>query len=218
MAKTIISDELYQYAIGFGVREHHVLTKLRARTAKLTNAHMQISPDQAQFMGLLAKMTGAKRYLELGVFTGYSSLAMALAMGADSHVTALDLSSEYIKIAHEYWVEANVDKQITVIEGHATSSCAKLIAENKEFDIAFIDANKTDYPKYYEYCYQLVRVGGIILVDNVLFHGQVLQERPATSVRAIKQLNEFIKNDPRVEICMLPIADGLTIAYKKGLK
>lgn len=216
MSKTIISNELYQYAIDFGVRNHPVLEKLRIETSKLTNSHMQISVDQAQFMGLLARMISAKRYLELGVFTGYSSLAMALAMGPDSQITALDLSSEYIKIASKYWVEANVDKQITVIEGPATSSCAKLIAENEQFDIAFIDANKTDYPTYYEYCYKLVRVGGIILVDNVLFHGHVLQECPSNSVRAIKQLNELIKNDLRVEICMLPIADGLTIAYKKG--
>jgi predicted O-methyltransferase YrrM len=217
MPKTVIGDTLYQYAIDYGVREHHVLTKLRIETAKLTNSHMQISPDQGQFMGLLAKITGAKHYLELGVFTGYSSLAMALAMGADSTVTVLDLNNEYLQIAHNFWVEAGVDNQIRVIEGAATESCAKLIAEHKEFDIAFIDANKTDYPAYYEYCYQLVRIGGLILVDNVLFHGQVLAEKPSNSALAIKKLNELIKNDTRVDICMLPLADGLTIAYKKEL-
>ena len=216
MPKTILDDALYKYAVDFGTREHPILAKLRIETSKLSNAHMQISQDQAQFMGVLAKMIGAKSYLELGVFTGYSSLAMALAMGNDSHITALDLNSNYIEIASKYWTEAKVDKQITIIEGPATASCAKLIAENKQFDIAFIDANKSEYKKYYEYCYQLVRVGGIILIDNVLFHGQVLKEHPATSVRAIKELNELIKNDPRVDICMLPIADGLTIAYKKG--
>ncbi len=216
MSKTVLSEELYQYAVDFGVREHSVLIKLRNETAKLSNRQMQISVDQGQLMGLLAKMIGAKRYLELGVFTGYSSLSMALAMGTDGHVTALDLNNEYLKIAREFWSEANVEKQIRVIVGSAISSCAKLIANSEQFDIAFIDANKTDYPAYYEYCYQLVRVGGLILVDNVLFKGAVLEEKPSNSALAIKKLNEIIKNDPRVDICMLPIADGLTIAYKKG--
>jgi O-methyltransferase len=216
MPKTVLNEELYQYAINFGVREHPVLTKLRDETAKLSNRQMQISVDQGQLMGLFAKMIGAKRYLELGVFTGYSSLTMALAMGTDSHVTGLELSNEYLKIAREFWIEANVEQQIRVIEGPATSSCAKLIADKEQFDIAFIDANKTDYPTYYEYCYQLVRVGGLILIDNVLFKGTVLEEKASNSALAIKKLNEIIKNDPRVDICMLPIADGLTMAYKKG--
>ena len=194
MLKTVLSEEIYQYAVDFGVREHPVLAKLRNETANLSNAQMQISVDQGQLMGLLAKMIGAKRYLELGVFTGYSSLNMALAMGSDGHVTGLELNTKHL----------------------ITSSCAKLIADKEQFDIAFIDANKTDYPAYYEYCYQLVRVGGLVLVDNVLFKGAVLEEHPSNSTLAIKKLNEIIKNDPRVDICMLPIADGLTIAYKKG--
>ena len=216
MLKTVLSEEIYQYAVDFGVREHPVLAKLRNETANLSNAQMQISVDQGQLMGLLAKMIGAKRYLELGVFTGYSSLNMALAMGSDGHVTGLELNTKHLITAREFWIEANVEKQIRVIEGAATSSCAKLIADKEQFDIAFIDANKTDYPAYYEYCYQLVRVGGLVLVDNVLFKGAVLEEHPSNSTLAIKKLNEIIKNDPRVDICMLPIADGLTIAYKKG--
>ena len=216
MPKTVLNEDLYQYVVDFGAREHPVLTKLRNETAKLKNRHMQISVDQGQLMGLLAKIIGAKHYLEFGVFTGYSSLTMALAMGSDSHVTGLELRSEYLKTAREFWIEANVEKQIRVIEGPAALSCAKLIVDKEQFDIAFIDANKTDYPTYYEYCYQLVRVGGLILVDNVLFKGAVLEEEPSNSALAIKKLNEIIKNDPRVDICMLPIADGLTIAYKKG--
>ncbi len=218
MLKNSFDPELYQYALNFGLREHPVLTALRAETAKMARSVMQIAPDQGQLMGLLAKLTGAKRYLELGVFTGYSALVMALAMGKDGRVTGLDINSEYLKTAHKFWQDAGVNGQINVIVDEALKTCAKLLAAGEQFDIAFIDANKTDYMAYYEYCYQLVRHGGLILIDNVLFYGEVLAPKPSNSAVAIKQLNEFIKNDSRVDICLLPIADGLTIAYKKELK
>ena len=218
MPKTIISDELYQYALNVGVREHPLLVKLREETAQMPRAGMQISPEQGQFMAVLAKAIQAKRYLELGVFTGYSSLVMALAMGSKGHVTGLDISNEYIGIAQQYWIKAGVASQINIIIDEALNSCRKLQESGEQFDIAFIDANKTDYMAYYEFCYQLVRPGGLILIDNVLFHGDVLRDNPSNSVKAIKQLNEFIKSDPRVDICLLPMADGLTIAYKKEIK
>lgn len=218
--KTEISEELFQYALDYGMREHPVLTKLRHETAKLTNSIMQIPQEQGQFMALLAKSINAKRYLELGVFTGYSSLVMALAIGKDGTVTALDNNPEYVKVAQQFWDEAGVSKQINLINGNALDTCEELLNSNHAnyFDIAFIDANKSDYLAYYEYCYQLVRPGGLILIDNVLFKGQVLDEKPSTSTKAIKQLNEFVLKDQRVEISLLPIADGLTIAYKKELK
>lgn len=217
--KIDISNELYQYAINVSVREHTVLQQLRVETAKLTNAVMQTPQYQAQFMGLLAKMTNAKRYLEIGVFTGYSALAMTLAMGSKGQTIALDNNKDYLKIAHTFWELAGVNNNIQVIEGNALESCKQLLESGHEnfFDIAFIDANKTGYLNYYEYCYQLVRPGGLILIDNVLFFGEVLKDKPSNSARAIKQLNDFVYQDPRVEISLLPIADGLTIAYKKEL-
>lgn len=218
MPKTEITDELYQYALKYGVREHPVLARLRDETAKLPRSIMQISPDQGQFMALLAKAIKAKSYLELGVFTGYSSLVMALAMGSEGKVTALELNDEYLKTAKKFWAEAVVENQISVILGDALTSCAKLVESNIKFDIAFIDANKSDYLAYYEYCYQLVRPGGLILIDNVLFYGKVLEPKLNGVVKAIKELNEFIIKDDRVDVTLLPFADGLTIAYKKELK
>lgn len=216
--KVEISDALYEYALKYGVHEHPVLNDLRQFTvAGVAKPHMQISPDQGQFMGLLAKIIRAKKYLEIGVFTGYSSLVMALAMGSDAMVFALDNSLEHLEIAKQYWDKAGILKQFEVMHGSALDSLEALVQQNRHnyFDIAFIDANKTDYLEYYEYCYQLVRPGGLILIDNVLFHGQVLEEHPQNFVQAIKEFNQFIYTDKRVDISLLPIADGLTIAYKK---
>ncbi|MDQ5920458.1 MAG: hypothetical protein QG673_514 [Pseudomonadota bacterium] len=217
--KTEITDDVYQYALDFGVKEHPVLEKLRLDTAKLYNAIMQIPPEQGQFMGMLAKLINAKKYLEIGVFTGYSSLAMALAMGNDGLIIGLDNNPAYLKIAQQYWTEAGVDKQITVIEADALKSCEQLLTSGhrETFDIAFIDANKNAYLDYYEYCYKLVRPGGIIMVDNVLFHGEIIKSNPPDFVETIKHLNEFIYHDSRVDISLLPLADGLTIARKKQL-
>ncbi|MBP9743398.1 MAG: class I SAM-dependent methyltransferase [Burkholderiales bacterium] len=215
--KTEITSELYQYALDIGVKEHPVLRKLREYTAKLENSIMQIVPEQGQFMGLLAKIINAKHYLEIGVFTGYSSLVMALYMGKDSKIVALDNNRDYLQIAQKFWAEAQVDQYIKTMEGNAIESCEQLLASGHTnfFDIAFIDANKNDYLKYYEYCYKLVRPGGLILIDNVLFHGLVTKSNQPNFVETIKELNEIIYQDPRVEISLLPIADGLTIARKK---
>lgn len=218
MPKTVITDEVYNYAIKLGVHEHLVLAELREHTATMTNAIMQIPQDQGQFMGVLAKAIKATKYLEIGVFTGYSSLAMALHMGKYSQIFVLDVSEDYTNIARQYWKKAGVDNQITLIIDDALISLDILSksAHRGTFDIAFIDANKSDYIKYYEYCYDLVRTGGIILIDNTLFYGEVASAHPTKNfVKAIQEFNQYIYNDTRVEISLLPIADGLTIAYKK---
>lgn len=214
----MITDEVYDYALKLGVHEHPVLAELRHKTQSLDNAIMQIPPDQGQLMGILARAINAKKYLDIGVFTGYSSLAMALHMGCDSQVFALDHSEESTAIAKEFWQKAGVLKQITLILDDALNSLEKLSQSGHKatFDVAFIDANKSDYLKYYEYCYTLVRKGGLILIDNTLFYGEVAKDHPSKKfVTTIQEFNKFIYNDTRVEISLLPIADGLTIAYKK---
>ncbi len=216
MLKLNISPELYQYALKFGVHEHPVLKKLRLETLKLDNAFMQIPPDQAQFMGLLAQITAAKKYIELGVFTGYSALTMALSMGKDSQVFALDNDHKCIEIAKTFWSEAEVLDQFQIFVDDALNSLLQILDNYKDFfDIAFIDADKARYLTYYEHCYKLVKPGGLILIDNVLFKGEVIDEKPSNRAIAIKEFNQFIYNDSRVKISLLPIADGLTIAYKK---
>lgn len=216
MIKTSITDELYQYILKFGVRQHPILTKLCEKTSEFSAGTMQIPIDQGQFMGLLATITKATKYLEIGTFMGYSSLVMALGMGKNSEIYTLDVNEQYVDIAKQFWIEAGVEKQIKSIIGIALDSLNNLIPTHKEsFDIAFIDANKADYSKYFELCYQLVKPCGLILIDNVLFKGQVLKDIVPKKIKAIKEFNQQIRNDPRVDISMLAIGDGLTIAYKK---
>ena len=205
--KTNITKDLYNYAINSSIKEHPVLKKLRMETSKLATSKMQISVDEGQFIGLLAKIINAKKYLEIGVYTGYSSLVMALSMGKTGKIIGLDNNKDFINIAKSFWID------------DALISLEKLVNDNQEntFDIAFIDANKNDYLEYYEYCYKLVRPGGLILLDNVLMQGLVIDKNPPNFVKAIKDFNQFIYNDKRVEISLLPFADGLTIALKKDL-
>ncbi len=215
--KTTINENLYQYLLQFGTREHPILSDLRLYTSQLENFRMQIPPDQAQFMMLLAKVMNAKRYLEIGVFTGYSTLAMALSMGDDSSIVALEKNNEYINIAIKFWGMAQVVGKIRLFIQDAMISCEELLQNNytNYFDIAFIDADKTNILQYYEYCLQLIRPHGIILIDNVLYHGKVLDKDKCGFVEKICEFNEFIYNDCRVEISMIPIGDGLTLAFKK---
>ncbi len=216
-SKTIITDELLDYAIQNSLSEHPVLKELREYNSNLANAHMQIAPEQGQFMALLAKIINAKKYLEIGVFTGYSTLVMAQAMGDNAQIIALDNNPQYLEIAKSYWSKANVYHNITTFVDNAINSLEKLI--NSEhvgtFDIAFIDADKTNYKSYYEYCLKLTKPHGIILIDNVLSSGRVLELNPKKFVTAIKEFNNYIYNDKRVDITILTIADGLTIARKK---
>lgn len=214
--KDHISEELYQYARSIAQAEHPVLQALRVRTATVEGSHMQITPDQGQFMAMLAKILGAKKYLEVGVFTGYSALAVTLAMHNETAQTfALDIDPVTMNIAKEYWAMAKVDHKIIPIIGDAVASLAKLIDDghSNTVDMAFIDAKKSDYITYFEYCYSLLKPGGIILVDNIFMLGSVLEQKPKESAAAVDRFNHFLQN-LGVDYCVTTIADGLTIVRK----
>ncbi|WP_310430003.1 class I SAM-dependent methyltransferase [Chamaesiphon sp. VAR_48_metabat_135_sub] len=214
-----LSDNLYQYLLANSVREPAILTKLRQETAQHPLANMQISPEQGQLMGLLVHLIGAKKYLEVGVFTGYSALVVALNLPDDGRIIACDVSDEFTSIASKYWQEAGVDDKISLQIAPALETLDRLLANGEAgtVDIAFIDADKNNYVAYYDRCFQLVRQGGIILVDNVLWYGRVADPAMDEDKRtlAIKQLNQQIYHDDRVQISLIPIGDGLTIARKK---
>ena len=216
--KTIgLSGALYDYYAANAYREPEVLAELRAETAKLGgSAAMQIGPEQGAFMGLLVKLMGARRVLEFGTFTGYSALAMALA-GA-TRITCADISKEWTDIGRRYWQKAGVMPQIDLHLDGGNAVIARLLASGgqESFDLCFIDADKTGYDAYYEGALKLLRPGGLILVDNVLWGGDVAKpEKSDADTDAIRALNAKIAADSRVEICMVPICDGLTMARKQ---
>jgi predicted O-methyltransferase YrrM len=210
-----MTDALVDYLREVGLREHPVLAELRADTARLPMARMQIAPEQGAFMALLVRLTGARRILEIGTFTGYSSTAMALALPEDGRVTCLDLSREWTDRARRAWEDAGVADRVELRIGPAVESLASLDAD--AYDLAFIDADKPAYDAYYEACLRVVRPGGLILIDNVLQGGRVAE--PAEddeSVRVIRALNAKIATDARVDHVLLPLADGLTLARRRG--
>jgi predicted O-methyltransferase YrrM len=214
-----LSDSLYQYLLANSVREPDILIKLRQETAQHPLVNMQISPEQGQLMGLLIQLIGAKKCLEIGVFTGYSALVVALNLPDDGRIIACDISTEFTSIASKYWQEAGVNDKISLQIAPALETLDRLLANGEAgtFDFAFIDADKNNYAAYYDRCFQLVRQGGIILVDNVLWYGRVADPAMDRDQRtqAIKQLNHQIYHDDRVQISLIPIGDGLTIARKK---
>ena len=206
-----LTDDLVAYVHRLGVREHPVLAALRERTMALPEHNMQIAPDQGAFMAMLVRLSGAKRILEIGTFTGYSSTAMALALPPDGRMLCCDVSREWTDIARQAWADAGVADRVDLRLAPATETLATL--DDGSFDLAFIDADKSGYDAYYEGCLRVVRPGGLILVDNVLWSGAVAD--PAAddeSVRAIRALNEKIAADERVDHVLLPVADGLTLA------
>jgi predicted O-methyltransferase YrrM len=212
-----LSDSLTTYLRSVGVREDAALAALREETARLPMGGMQISPEQGQLMGLLVKLLGARRSLEIGVFTGYSSLVVAKAMGPAGRVVALDISEEWTAVARRHWREAGVAEQIDLRLGPAADSLRAMVAagEGGTFDFAFIDADKTGYDTYYEQSLLLVRTGGLIAIDNVLWSGAVADPKNQTAdTLALRALNEKLHGDPRVAANMIPIGDGLTLALK----
>ena len=217
--KTInLTDSLYEYLLDHSVHEHEVLKKIRHENSQdhLTSI-MQITPDQGQFMALLIKLLNAKRVLEVGTSTGYSSLVMALALPKDGQLVTCDLNVEATNKAQQYWNEAEVNKKITLHQAAALDSLNFFIKEGlaETFDLAFIDADKINYGNYFEACMKLVRAGGLIIIDNVLWGGAVVDNSDnQAETMAIRELNAKLLDDPRVEISMLPISDGLTLARK----
>ncbi len=213
-----LTDTVYRYIIEHSVREHPVLAELRVATATMKHAGMQISPEQGQFMQLLVKLTGAHRCIEIGVFTGYSSLAVALVLPADGTIVACDVSEEWTAIARTHWKKAGVDKKIDLRLAPANNTLDALIAarETGRFDFAFIDADKEGYAGYYERILALLRPGGLIAVDNTLWSGRVADstEQGADTV-ALRKFNDLLHRDERVDISMLPLGDGLTLARKR---
>jgi predicted O-methyltransferase YrrM len=210
-----LTDDLVDYVQRLGVREHPVLAKLREQTAPMPQSNMQIGPDQGAFMALLVKLIGARRILEIGTFTGYSSTAMALAMPPDGRITCCDVSREWTDVARRAWADAGVADRVELRLAPATETLATLADDS--FDLAFIDADKPSYDAYYEGCLRVVRPGGLILIDNVLWSGDVADPNVDNeNVRAIRALNEKIAADDRVDQVILPIGDGLTLARPRG--
>ena len=219
MPKTIITDELYDYCLAKGIREHPALSKLRQVSQELSNGQMLISPDQGALIAMLARLMNAKKYLEIGLFTGYSSLWMALNMPTDGKITTLDINDEHLSLAINAWQEAGVADKIEPLIAPAKESLQQLITTNQLYDIALIDANKSEYLDYYESCIKLVRPGGLIIIDNVLMYGGVLKTNPNKKyLQVLQQLNDLVKNDERVDIVLLTIGDGMTLARKKDLE
>lgn len=215
---TPLSDTLYDYLWQSIDREADVLRKLREETAAQPLAIMQISPDQGQFMALLAQLMGARRTIEVGTFTGYSALATALAMPEDSYTVCCDVSEEWTDIARRYWQKAGVANKIELRLQPALQTLDELLAADGAgtFDFVFIDADKEGYRDYYERSLQLLRPGGLIAIDNVLWFGAVADpEKTDADTLALRELNAFVQADERVDLAMVPIGDGLTLARKR---
>lgn len=214
-----VDDRLYDYLLENSLREADILRQLRAETAKLGRVkQMQIAPEQGQFMALLAELTGAQKMLEVGTFTGYSALACALAMPPDAQIIACDVSEEWTRIARQYWQEAGVSEKITLKIGPAAHTLKTLLDEGQAntFDLMFIDADKNGYDTYYEYGLKLVRPGGLILIDNVLWGGDVADPSVQDEdTKAIRALNQKLAADNRIGLSMLPVGDGLTLARRR---
>ena len=214
-----LDNRLYDYLLNVSLREPDILRRLRAETAGLPNANMQIAPEQGQFMALLARLTGARRVLEVGTFTGYSSLVVALALPSDGRLVACDVSEEWTAVARRYWDEAGVGEIIDLRLGAAVDTLDTLIDDGGAgtFDLAFIDADKENYDTYYERALTLLRPGGLVMVDNVLWHGAVTDpDNTDETTKAIRALNRKLHGDNRVSLSLVPIGDGLTLALKNG--
>ena len=213
-----LTDSLYDYLLSVSLRESDLQRRLREETAEDPMARMQISPEQGQFMALLARLMGARRCIEVGVFTGYSSLAVALALPADGRIVACDVSEEWTAIARRYWTEAGVADRIELRLVPALDTLDALLAAGGAgtFDLAFIDADKTNYLGYYERVLELLRPGGLAVVDNTLWSGRVADPEVADAdTVALRHFNECLHRDERVDLALLPVGDGLTLARKK---
>jgi caffeoyl-CoA O-methyltransferase len=217
--KTIgISDELAAYVVEVGTREPDVLARLREETAAIPQHDMQIAPEEGAFLALLVELIGARRCIEVGTFTGYSSTAVALALPENGQLVCCDVSEEWTELAGKYWDEAGVSDKIDLRIAPAAETLDQLLADGEEaaYDFAFVDADKAGYDGYYERLLRLVRPGGLIALDNTLWGGEVLdQDAQDDDTRAIQALNAKLAGDERVTLCLLPVADGVTLARRR---
>jgi len=216
--RLVVTDDIHRYILDNSLREPDVLARLREETSKNPHAEMQIGPEQGQLMALLAKLIGAQRCIEIGVFTGYSALVVALALPDEGRIVACDVNEEWTSIGRRYWQEAGVDCKIDLRLQPALRTLDSLIAagEAGKFDYAFIDADKPNYDAYYERVLQLLRVGGLILFDNVLWSGRVAD--PGVNdvdTLAFRKLNAKLHRDERVDVSLLGIGDGVTLVRKR---
>jgi predicted O-methyltransferase YrrM len=213
-----LSDELHEYLLSMSLRESAVMERLREETAHHPKAQMQIAPEQAQFFQFLLRLIGARRTIEVGVFTGYSALAAAEVLPPSGELVACDVSEEYTEVARRYWEAAGVADQIDLRIAPAEETLNALLDDGQAgtFDFSFIDADKETYDTYYEQSLELLRPGGVIALDNVFRDGRVTDpDVEDESVRAIQDLNEKLHTDDRVDLTMLPVADGVTLAMKR---
>ncbi len=213
-----LDDPLYQYLLAVSLRETPLLERLREHTQALPMARWQVAPEQGQFLALLVKLTGAKRLLEVGTFTGYSALCMAQALPDDGTLLCCDIPGDYNATAQEYWREAGVAARIELRLGPALETLEHIERQGLcgSFDLMFIDADKANYPAYLESALRLLRGGGLAIFDNTLWSGRVLEAHPQSAdTLAIQALNLALKDDPRVDLSLLPVGDGLTLCRKR---
>jgi caffeoyl-CoA O-methyltransferase len=218
MAKSFLPEDLYQYTLQNWHRDDEILAELREVTAQMPNGGMQIGPDQGQFMTLLAKAIGAKKILEVGTFTGYSALCLARALPDGGELVACDVSDEFTSVGKPFWERAGLTDKIKLHLGPALDTLDREIAAGGigTFDLAFIDADKTNYMHYVDRALVLLRVGGLLLIDNVLWNGELLDpKKDDPDTEAIRALNAALAVDERLDLALLPIADGLTVALKR---
>ncbi|MCG9886969.1 MAG: class I SAM-dependent methyltransferase [Cyanobacteria bacterium] len=213
-----LGDRLYEYLLSVSLREPEILSQLRQETAGLPGSQMQIAPEQGQFMALLLQLMGAQRVLEIGTFTGYSALAMAIALPPEGHLITCDLDAKATAIAQDHWARAGLDQRIELRLGPAIATLDRLRQEvgDDYFDFVFIDADKGNYLNYYEKALPLVRPNGAIAIDNVLWHGQAADSNDLDKrAIAIRAFNQHLAQDQRIDLSLIPIADGLTLARKR---
>lgn len=213
-----LDDALYEYILSVSLRDDPLLAKLRAETAAMPMAVMQIAPDQGQLMALLVRLIGARRAIEVGVFTGYSSLCIARALPADGHLLCCDIDEDYTAVARRYWAEAGVSERVELVLAPATDTLQARIddGDGASYDFAFVDADKESYDDYYEQCLRLLRPGGLLVFDNVLWSGDVIDSAARDAeTRALRALNRKLHHDERVDVSLIPVADGLYLARKR---
>ena len=215
--RTIVDDALHDYLVAHSVREKPAQAALREATLTVPHAGMQIGPEQAQFMALLVRLMGAKRAIEVGVFTGYSALSVALALPEDGYLLACDVSDAYTRVGLPFWQQAGIAHKIDLRLAPAVETLDLQLAQGQagRFDFAFIDADKSSYDAYYERCLKLLRPGGLIAIDNVLWGGSVARPASDADTIALQALNAKLHGDERIDVAIVPIGDGVTLARKR---